>query len=104
MRAAGLAAGCYVFCTREAFDRVGGFDPRLFAGEELAFSRVVRRVGRFVVLREPIVSSGRKLRTHSAWDVARLFLSAAGRGPAIVRSREQLGLWYGPRRRDPDEV
>jgi cellulose synthase/poly-beta-1,6-N-acetylglucosamine synthase-like glycosyltransferase len=101
MRAARLAAGCYVFSTREAFDAVGGFDTRLFAGEELAFSRSLWRQGRFIVLREPVVSSGRKLRTHSAWEVAKLFLAAA-RGPALVRSRRHLDLWYGERRHDPD--
>src|SRR5262249_24875252 len=33
LRAGRLAAGCYVFCTRDAFDRVGGFDDRLYASE-----------------------------------------------------------------------
>jgi glycosyltransferase involved in cell wall biosynthesis len=103
MRAAGLASGCYVFCTRTSFDTVGGFDTRLFAGEELAFSRALRRCGRFVVLREPVTSSGRKLRTHSAWEFWRLFLSAAGRGLAVLRSRDRLDLWYGGRRDDPGE-
>jgi glycosyltransferase involved in cell wall biosynthesis len=30
-RAAGLACGCFLFCTREAFDAAGGFDEALFA-------------------------------------------------------------------------
>ncbi len=102
MRVARLAAGCYVFCTREAFDAVGGFDARLFAGEELAFSRSLWKQGRFVVLRERVTSSGRKLRTHSAWEVLKLFLSSVARGPAVVRSRAHLDLWYGERRHDPD--
>lgn len=102
MRAARLAAGCYVFCTRQAFDATGGFDPRLFAGEELAFSRALWRQGRFVVLREGVVSSGRKLRTHSNWEVVRLFLAGLTRGPAVVKSRTHLAVWYGERRHDPD--
>jgi glycosyltransferase involved in cell wall biosynthesis len=102
MRVARLAAGCYVFCTREAFDAVGGFDARLFAGEELAFSRSLWKQGRFVVLRERVISSGRKLRTHSAWEVLTLFLSSITRGPSLVRSRKHLDLWYGARRNDPD--
>ena len=102
MRVARLAAGCYVFCTRQAFDAVGGFDARLFAGEELAFSRSLWTQGRFIVLRERVVSSGRKLRTHSAREVLTLFLSSVTRGPAVVRSRKHLDLWYGDRRDDLD--
>ena len=45
MRLWGMAAGAYLFCTREAFDAVGGFDETLFATEELTMSRALRRVG-----------------------------------------------------------
>ena len=60
-----LASGCFLFCTREAFDAVCGFDERLFAAEEGAMSRALARHGRFVVLREFVVTSGRKLRAYS---------------------------------------
>jgi cellulose synthase/poly-beta-1,6-N-acetylglucosamine synthase-like glycosyltransferase len=101
MRLARLAAGCYVFCTREAFDGAGGFDTRLFAGEELAFSRSLWSQGPVRVLREPVYSSGRKLRTHSSWEITQLFLNSL-RGPGLVRSRRHLALWYGERREDPE--
>lgn len=101
MRVARLAAGCYVFCTREAFEAVGGFDTRLFAGEELAFSRSLWSQGPFRVLRAPVYSSGRKLRTHSYWEITKLFLNGL-RGPGLVKSRRHLELWYGDRRHDPD--
>ena len=54
------------------------------------------------MLRERVVSSGRKLRTHSAWEVFTLLLSSVTRGPAVVRSRKHLDLWYGDRRDDLD--
>ncbi len=60
---AGLAAGCFLFCTREAFERVNGFDAQLYAAEEIEMSRALRRLGKFVILRETAVTSGRKLRT-----------------------------------------
>ncbi len=104
MRMAGLAAGCYVFCTPAVFAAVGGFDDRLFAGEELAFSRAVRRHGPFVVLPDPVVSSGRKLRTYAAWELLPLLATMARRGPAALRSRRGLGVWYDDRRHDPDDV
>jgi GT2 family glycosyltransferase len=102
MRALRLAAGCYVFCSRAAFEATGGFDERLFASEEVAFSRSLRRVGRVVILREPVVSSGRKVRTSSTWEMTRFALTAIRRGPGVVRSRTHLDLWYGDRRRDPE--
>jgi len=102
MRLGRLAAGCYLFCTRAAFNAAGGFDEGLFATEELALSRALRRHGRVVILRETVESSGRKLRTFSGWEMAR-FLSALARiGPSVVRSRDRLELWYGSRRIDPE--
>ncbi len=101
-RRAGLAAGCFVYCTRDAFDAVGGFDEELFATEEVAFSRAVRRHGRFVVLREPVVTSGRKVRTYSLREILWILIRITLGGFGSVRSRERLGLWYDPRREDVD--
>jgi hypothetical protein len=39
-----LAGGCFLFCTRAAFDAVGGFDETLFAAEEGVMSRRLARV------------------------------------------------------------
>jgi glycosyltransferase involved in cell wall biosynthesis len=100
MRASRLAAGCFIFCSRAAFDAIGGFDERLFAAEEIAFSRALGRYGPVVILRETVMTSGRKLRTHSAWDLVRLCADLLRRGTAVVRSREALSLWYSERRHD----
>jgi glycosyltransferase involved in cell wall biosynthesis len=97
----GLAAGCFLFCTRNAFDAVGGFDEELYASEEVTMSRSLRRHGRFVVLRESVVTSGRKLRTHTAREVLGTLLDAILTGGRMVRKRERLHVWYGPRRVDP---
>lgn len=102
MRLGRLAAGCYVFCTREAFEAAGGFDERLFASEEIALSRALARHGRVVILRETVLSSGRKLRTHSGWEILQMMSAVVRQGPRALRSREQLGLWYGSRRSDPE--
>ena len=101
MRVGRLAAGCYVFCTRAAFEAAGGFDERLFASEEIALSRALARQGRVVILRETVVSSGRKLRTHSGWEILQMMSAVARQGPRALRSRDRLGLWYGRRRTDP---
>ena len=101
MRFGRLAAGCYLFCTRAAFEAAGGFDERLFASEEIALSRALARQGRVVILRETVVSSGRKLRTHSGWEILRLMSAVARQGVSALHSRERLELWYGSRRADP---
>jgi hypothetical protein len=100
-RLAGLAAGCFLFCTRRAFDAVGGFDERLFGAEEVAMSRALGRQGRFVVLRESVLTSGRKLRAYSGWEILGVMARLAARGQGAVRRREGMELWYGPRREDP---
>lgn len=55
----------------------------------------------FVMLREPVVTSGRKLRAYSAWEVFKTFLAIAATGPWGLRSRRAKSIWYGPRREDP---
>ena len=102
-RLARIAGGCYFFCTRPAFDQVGGFDERLFAGEEIALSRALRRLGRFVILREKIVTSGRKMRTHSFRELLGTLIRILLGGPRALEDRSRLGVWYGPRRRDRQE-
>lgn len=101
-RAWGLASGCFLFCTRDAFCAVGGFDEGLFAGEEAALSRALRRQGRFVVLRESVTTSGRKLRAHSGWEILGVLTRLALTGSKSVRRRQGLDIWYGERRADPD--
>lgn len=101
-RAVRLAAGCFIFCTRDAFNAVGGFDQRHFGAEECIMSLALRRQGRFVVLREYVITSGRKLRAYSAREVLGLLVRLAVTGPRSVRRREGMELWYGDRRPDPE--
>lgn len=100
-RLIGMAAGCFLFCTRAAFTQAGGFDEGVFAGEEALISMRLKRAGRFVVLRELATTSGRKLRTHSGLELGRALARLALRGRSGVTQRAGLDLWYGPRRPDP---
>ena len=92
------AAGCFVFCRRDAFEAVGGFDERWYAAEDIALSRALATQGRFVVLRERVSTSARKLRSHPLREHLWLLLRFAVRGRGLLRSRDALGLWYGGRR------
>ncbi|MCI0346498.1 MAG: glycosyltransferase [Chloroflexi bacterium] len=96
-----VASGCFLFCTREAFHAVGGFDEALFGAEELAMSRALRRQGRFVVLREQVTTSGRKLRAYSGRELLPLLARLVLDIPRSVQTREGLEVWYGVRRSDP---
>ncbi|MEY2527899.1 MAG: hypothetical protein QOE73_2670 [Verrucomicrobiota bacterium] len=93
-----LGAGAFLFTTRKNFERSGGFDEQYFIGEEIYFSFALRRLGRFKVLREPIVTSGRKLRMYSGRHVFVKTLSILFGGPNVARSRKKLGLWYDGKR------
>ena len=96
-----LASGCFLFCTREAYSAVGGFDEALFGAEELAMSQALSRLGRFVILRESVTTSGRKLRAHSGRETLGILLRLALAGPKGVRRRDGLDIWYGERSEDP---
>ncbi|GAB2518206.1 glycosyltransferase [Lysobacter humi (ex Lee et al. 2017)] len=95
-----IAPGCFIFCTRAAFAATGGFDERWYAGEDVAMSRALAKAGRFVLLREPVCTSSRKLDTFSVREHVALMLRVALRGRGVLRSREHLALWYERRERD----
>ncbi len=86
-----MAPGCFLFCTRRAYLAAGGFDEGLFWAEEVAFAKRLKRQGRFVILREFVITSGRKVRSHSALGLLRV-----GAQLALGR-RTALDYWYGPR-------
>jgi glycosyltransferase involved in cell wall biosynthesis len=93
-----FGAGAFLFTTRKNFDAVGGFDEKFFIGEEVYFSIALRKLGRFQILREPIVTSGRKLRMYSAREILGNSLSVILRGPRAARSRKGLHIWYDGKR------
>ena len=93
-----LGAGAFLFTTRRNFEAIGGFDEQYFAGEEVYFSLALKNLGRFKVLRELIVTSGRKLRMYPAKQFLRNFFGVIVGGPRAVRSRAKLRLWYDGKR------
>ena len=96
--AANLGAGAFLFTTRESFEATGGFDEQFFAGEEVYFTMALKKQGRFKLLREPIVTSGRKLRMNSASRILGGLVAMILRGKRGVQSRDKLDLWYDGKR------
>jgi glycosyltransferase involved in cell wall biosynthesis len=86
-----MAPGCFLFCTRQAYLAAGGFDETLAWSEEVAFSNRLKRQGRFVILREAVVTSGRKVRSHSALGMLCVGVRLA------LGHRNAMDYWYGAR-------
>ena len=65
---------------------------------EVYFTKALKKQGRFKLLREPIVTSGRKLRMHSARHILGRTVGIILRGKRGIRSRDNLDLWYDGKR------
>ena len=96
---ASIAAGSFIFCRREAFEAVGGYDESLYASEEVRFSRQIKKWGKshgfdFVILdNAPAQTSARKLYWYSGpqivgWIALMILM------PLAVRSRKLCSFWY----------
>lgn len=92
------AAGSFVFATREAFERVGGFDEQYFAAEEIYFSGAMKKQGRFVILPQRVVTSARKERSYGIIGQLRPLFRVVFTGGRALKKREGLDLWYEGRR------
>jgi glycosyltransferase involved in cell wall biosynthesis len=98
------AAGSFVFCRRDAFEAVNGFDTTLFAGEEINLSRKLKtyanwRSMRFVILSgNPLCTSARKGELYSPGEI----VGALGRmilhPRRFFRDPALCSVWYDGRR------
>ncbi len=96
--ALGLGVGAFIFARRDLFAKAGGFDEQYFAGEEVYLTLALKKLGRFKILAEPIVTSARKIRMHPARFVLTqsFFIVLGGKG--ALRKRDRLDLWYDGKR------
>lgn len=99
----GHAGGCFLFTRREAFETVGGFDEHYYATEEMHLSKALKRLGPFVLVREPVITSGRKFRVFSPWAFIKLAARFITRGGLrTLQRRDGLDMWYeAPREPSP---
>jgi len=100
-----VAAGSFIFCTREAFDGAGGFDPSLYAAEDVSMSLRLRLWGRkkglrFVILKSPGVSSARRVKMTSKLKLLSTFCLIALM-PWRLRSKKGCAMWYDHKTRNP---
>ncbi len=99
-RLLGVATGCFLFCTRSAFNAVNGFDQTYYGAEEIVMSRALKRQGRFVILKQHVTTSARKMRTYSFGETMMFMARMAMRGTKALKQREGMEFWYAERRQD----
>jgi glycosyltransferase involved in cell wall biosynthesis len=103
-RMARWAAGSFIFCEAAAFREIGGFSTELYAGEEIDFSRRLKRLARregrsFVILyRHPLRTSDRKAQLYTKGEYFRFMLKTLLLGGRTLRDREACYSWYDGRR------
>jgi glycosyltransferase involved in cell wall biosynthesis len=100
-RRARLAPGCFLFARKDAFEAISGFDERYFAAEEWVLSQALKSQGRFVMLREPSVTSARRGNPRDLLRTLGLLVRLLVRGKAALQRREGLELWYDSSQRAP---
>ena len=92
-----LAAGSYFFAVREGWSETGGFNEAVYAGEEIGFSRTLKRWGRargldFRVLGHAVPSSARKVEQFTVWQTLRQVAVCAW--PGNLGRRDRCAFWY----------
>ncbi|MDB6023162.1 MAG: hypothetical protein JWQ04_3019 [Pedosphaera sp.] len=101
----GFTGGAFMFCTREAFIATGGFNERLFCGEEGLFIVALKREGPFVVLWKPVLTSGRRFRTMSGLQVLATVARVSVSPFKMLTRRDSVKkIWYDSNRTGDDTL
>jgi len=92
-----LAAGSYFYALRDGWAETGGFNEAVYAGEEIGFSRTLKRWGRerglrFHVLEHAVPSSARKVKQFTVWQTMRQVAVCAW--PGNLGRRDRCAFWY----------
>lgn len=93
------AAGCFIFCTKEGFEHIEGFNEDVYASEEIWLVRKLKKWGKrrhlyFQVLDDiKIKTSARKFDWYPAWKMfGQLLILFCF--PFAVRSKKFCSFWY----------
>lgn len=95
-----IAAGCFIFCTKEAFTETDGFNEKYYASEELHFCIALkkwaqkRKQGVTIITDERIVSSARKLHQFSNLQIWGLLLLCLIFPIFVLSKRMCHSFWY----------
>lgn len=98
------AAGSFIFCKTVFFRELGGFSERVYASEELDFSKRLKALARKrglsveIITTERQLTSARKLHLYSAAEQLRFFFRVLASPRRVLQDREKCILWYDGRR------
>lgn len=91
-------------CRRTDFEKMGGFDEGIYAGEDVDFAYRLKQLGasggqKFGILKTAwIITSMRKVDQFSFWHIAKEMLRFVPNIKRRVRDKRYCGLWYEAKR------
>jgi len=93
------AAGSFLFCRAAAFRDLGGFSQEWFAAEEIEYCIRLNRLGqrlakRMIILNEPVISSGRKVRALFTLKNLAHAVEAIVTFGETLKQRDNCRYWY----------
>ena len=93
------AAGSFLFCRASAFRELGGFSQDWFAAEEVEYCIRLNQLGqrlakRMMILNEPVISSGRKVRALFTLKNLVHGLEAIVTFGETLKQRDNCRYWY----------
>ncbi len=103
-RLAKWAPGSFLFCDAATFRAVGGFNERLFAGEEIDLCRRLKRIARrqarrIVILHQhPLRTSDRKVHLYTMRELLTFLVRAVLSRGRTLTSADACFAWYDGRR------
>ena len=91
--------GAFLFCEKNAFNSVGGFNTDLFILEDLDFVHKLRKFGRrnnkkFTILNEPIYSSARKAKILGPKAFVKMAVALSKNGKSALKNKNNFPQWY----------
>ena len=93
------AAGSFLFCNANAFRELSGFNTELFAAEEVEYCERLNFLGkrlskRFIILRPPVITSGRKVKAlFTPKNLVRGIETLFTAGDTL-KNRDNCEYWY----------
>lgn len=99
-----ICGGYFIFVEARAFREIGGFDTRLYIGEDLDIAKRLKALGRtrnqkLVILhRHPIITSARKVYLYSGMELVRFFYRATVARKRTFTDPNWCHIWYDGRR------
>ena len=87
-----------MFCRKEHFESFGGFDEQYYAAEEMFFSQQLKNIGDFRLIRPAVLTSARKLKTYSVWELSRFLLVPLTQPFSMFQNTKGLEILYEDKR------